>query len=141
MEFGHSLGLLVEQARSQHIREKVVVSIPPATVVERNHEQIGSIERFEHRLAGTLVGYYIAQRATKPVQDGSPQQEATNLFGLTLKDLFGEVIDDVTVVSGKIGNEAGDVVSTLHRKCRELERGDPSLGARLQRSDIARGEI
>ena len=32
-----------------------------------------------------------------------------------------------------VRNEAGDVVSTLHRECRELESSDPTLGARLQR--------
>ena len=57
-------------------------------------------------------------------------------FGLALQDLLDQVVDDVAVVPGEAGDEAGDVVSPLHRERRQLERGDPPLGAPLQRCDV-----
>ena len=118
-----------------------MVAIPAAAVVERDQEQVPSIERLQHGLATALAGDGIAQRAAQPVQDGGLQQEAPDLFGLTLQDLLDQVVDDVAIVPGEALDEAGDVVSTLHRKRRQLECSDPPFGARLQRGDIARAEI
>ena len=58
------------------------------------------------------------------------------MVGLTLQDLFDQVVDDVAVVPGEARDEAGDVVPSLHRERRQLERGDPALGAPLQRCDV-----
>ena len=58
------------------------------------------------------------------------------MLGLALQDLLDQVVDDVPVVPGEAGDEAGDVVSPLHRERRQLERGDPPFGAPLQRCDI-----
>ena len=74
----------------------------------------------------------------EPVQDRGLQQEAPDLFGLTLQDLLDQVVDDVPVVPGEARDEARDIVAPLHRERRQLERGDPALGAWLQRGDIAR---
>jgi hypothetical protein len=58
--------------------------------------------------------------------------------GLPSQDLFDEVVDDVPVVPREPGDEAGDVVSSLHRQRGQLERGDPAFGASLQGCDVAR---
>ena len=59
-------------------------------------------------------------------------------LGLALQHLLDQVVDDVPVVAGEAGDEAGDVVSPLHRERRQLERGDPPFGAPLQRCDVLR---
>ena len=64
-----------------------------------------------------------------------------DMVGLTLQDLFHQVVDDVAVVTGEARDEARDVVAALHRERRQLERGDPALGAPLQRGDVARGQV
>ena len=87
------------------------------------------------------IGHGIAERACQPVQDRGVQQEAPDLLGLTLQDLLDEVVDDVAVVPSESCDEAGDVVAPLHRQGRQLERGDPALGPRLQRVDISCGQI
>ena len=51
------------------------------------------------------------------------------MVGLALQDLFDQVVDDVAVVAGEAGDEAGHVVTTLHRERRQLQRGDPAFGA------------
>ena len=60
------------------------------------------------------------------------------MLGLALQHLLGQVVDDVAVVAGEPRDEAGDVVAALHRQRRQLQRGDPALGAVLQRLDVAR---
>ena len=50
--------------------------------------------------------------------------------------LLDQIVDDVTIVSRETGDEVGGVVPSLHRQGRQLERGDPSFGAGLQRGDI-----
>ena len=141
MQVRYLVGLLVEQARLQHVGKEVVVAIPPAAVVERDQEQVPSVQRLQHGLAAVLPGDGIAQRAAQPVQDGGLQQEGPDTVGLTLQDLLDQVVDDVAVIAGEAGDEAGDVVSTLHRERRQLERGDPALGASLQRGHVPRGQL
>ena len=68
-------------------------------------------------------------------------RKAPDMLGLTLQDLLDQVVDDVAVVAGEAGDEAGDVVSALHRQRRQLERGDPPFGASLQRGDVLRRQL
>ena len=141
VQVGGGVGLLVQQARLEHVGEQVVIPIPVATVVERDQEEVPAIQGLQHRLATGLAGHGIAQRTAQPDEDRGPQQEASDVVGLTLQDLFREVIDDVAIVPGEARDEAGDVASPLHRKRCELQGGDPPFGARLQCGDIARAEI
>ena len=59
-------------------------------------------------------------------------------YGVRLagQDLLDEVVDDVPVVPGEAGDEAGGVVASLERERRQLQGGDPALGAPLQRRDV-----
>ena len=63
------------------------------------------------------------------------------MVGLTVQDLVDQVVDDVPVVPGEAGDEAGDVVAALDRERGQLEGGDPAFGARLQRGDIPRRQV
>ena len=130
------VGLLVQQVRVQDVGEELVIAIPPAAVIERDQEQVPPLQRRQRGLATALAGDGIAQRAAQPVQDGGLQQELLDMLGLALQDLLGQVVDDVPVVPGEAGDERGDVLSSLHRERRQLERGDPPFGAPLQRGDI-----
>jgi len=65
----------------------------------------------------------IAEGRAEPVQDRRPQQETADVVGLTLQDLFNQVIDDVAVISREAGNETSDVDPTPHR---EMTRSTPS---------------
>ena len=46
---GTTVGLLVQQARTQHVGEEVVVAVPPAAVVERDQEEVAPLERLQRR--------------------------------------------------------------------------------------------
>jgi hypothetical protein len=58
-----------------------------------------------------------------------------------VQDLLDEVVDDVAVVPGEAGDEAGGIVASLDRERRQLERSDPAFGAPLQGGDLPRAEI
>jgi hypothetical protein len=105
--------------------EEVVVVVPPAAIVERDQEPVRAVERLQHRLAAVPAGDGVAQRVRQPVQDRGPQEEAADRLGLALQDLLDQVVDDVAVVSGEAGDEAGGVVAALQGQRCQLERGDP----------------
>jgi hypothetical protein len=44
VQFGHTLEPLLQQAGMQHVRKEMVVAIPASVVVERDHEQVRSLQ-------------------------------------------------------------------------------------------------
>ena len=78
----------------------------------------------------------VAQRAAEPAEQRGLEQEVAHGAGLALQHLLDQVVDDVAVVPGEPGDEAGDVVPSLHRERGQLQRGDPALGALLQRGHV-----
>ena len=62
-------------------------------------------------------------------------------FGLTLQDLFDQIVHDVAVVSGECLDESGNVLVALHRECRQLQTGNPAFGAGFQCGDVFRREV
>ena len=141
MQFGHTLGLFVQQARVQYVGKELVIAVPLATVVERGQEQVSTIQGIEHGFATVLARDVVAEWSGQPAQDGGLQQEGLDLVGLALHHLLHQVVDDVAVIAGEARDEAGEVVPSLHRERRELESGDPPLGATRQRGHIGRRQL
>ena len=54
------------------------------------------------------------------------------MLGLTPKDLFDQVVHDVSVIAGESIDEPGNVLSSLHGERRQLEPRHPAFGPRLQ---------
>jgi hypothetical protein len=52
--------LLVQQARTQHVCKEVVVAVPPTPIVERDHEQLHSLQPPPASLSIVLPGDDIA---------------------------------------------------------------------------------
>ena len=59
----------VQQVRSQHIAEEMVVAIPTTAVIQRDQEQIRPLQRDESGPAVRLTGDRIAQRPAQTVED------------------------------------------------------------------------
>ena len=68
VQFCHPVGLLVEKSRPDDIAEEMVVPIPGAAVVERNEEQVRSIQLVEDGLGVVLAGHRRAERAGEPAE-------------------------------------------------------------------------
>ena len=49
VQLGDVVGMLVEQPGPEQVGEQVVVAVPAPPVVERDEEQVGALERLEHR--------------------------------------------------------------------------------------------
>ena len=90
-----------------------MIAIPPPLIVERNDEQVGALEGLQHRLPGLPPGNRIAQGAAHAVKDRGLQQEAPDVPGLTLQDLFDQVVDDVAIIARERADEAADVITSL----------------------------
>src|SRR6266581_7633182 len=114
----------------------MVVAIPTTAVIQRDEEKIRPLQRDQSGRAVRLTGDRIAQRPAQTVEDRALQEKLSDILGLALQDLLNEVVDDVPVVSGETRNERAQIVASLHRQRCQLERGDPSLRALIQRRDI-----
>ena len=62
-------------------------------------------------------------------------------LGLADEHLLDEVVDDVPIVAREAGDEPGGVLASLQREGRELQGGDPALGASLESGDVRGREI
>ena len=141
MQLGRGIRIFVEEPGAQHVGEEVVVPVPLASIVERDHEQVLPIQRLERRLASRRTRDRVAQRSLEAVEDRRLQHEPPHGFGLALQHFARQVVDDEAIVAGKAGDEVRDVFPSLHRQRRELQRGDPALGARFQRRDVVGGQL
>ena len=116
----------------------MVVSVPLAACVERDHEEVPAIEILEGGLTAILSSDGIAQSPRHPIQDAGRKEEPAHVVGLALQHFLDEVIDDEAVVASEAGDEAVDIVPPLHGEGSQLERSDPTLRTLLQRGDLAR---
>ena len=113
MEVEDAIWFLAQQARAQDICEQVVVSVPLATCVEWDHEEIAAFEDLERGLTSILARDRVAQGTGQPVEDGGPLQEPTDVVGLSLEHFLDEVIHDEAIVAGEARDEARNIVSAL----------------------------
>ena len=131
----------------QDVSEEVVVAVPAPVAVERDEEQVRPVQGLEHRSATPAAGALrqgadrVAQRPGEPVEDRGVEQEAPYVVGLSTEDLVGEVVDDEPVVASEPGDEAGAVVAVAQRERRQLEGGDPPLGACLECCEVRGREV
>ena len=134
-------GLMSEalvQPLPQQLGEEMVIAVPAPLVVQGDDEQVGSLEILQGLLAGGrgVEQHGITERAAEPIEDGRPQQEGLDGFGLPLEDLLDQVVEHEVVAAGERRDEAGDVVAALQRDRGQLQAGDPALGAGFQRGDV-----
>ena len=141
MQRRHLLGLLRQQMRPQHLGEEVVVAVPAAPVVQRHDEHVAPFQRLQLCAASPLPGDGVAQRATQPLEDGGMQQEVAHRCGLMPEDLRDQIVQHETVVPGERPDEPANIRAPAHRERRQLETGDPPLGALFQRGDLLRREV
>src|SRR4051794_7698884 len=109
-----------------------MVAIPLAPVVERDDEEIASLEIFQNALPVALARERIAQWSAESVDDRGFQKEAPDAFGLRTQHLFDEIVGDVAVTAGECVDAPANVAAPLHGERRQLEPRDPTLGSLLE---------
>ena len=108
--------LLRHQVHTKNIGKKMVIAVPVALVIQRNDKEVASLQGFQSRVAFLFTGDGITQRAIQPIENGGLEQESADRFGLTLQNLFDQIVHDVPVVSSEFSNEPGNVLVALHGK-------------------------
>ena len=141
MQHGHLIGLLPHGVAAKHFREQVMVAIAVARIVERNDEQVASLEALQQRLRARLAGDRVAQRTIQSIEDGGAEQESTDGVGLREEHFLDEVVGDVAIVAREGPNELLHVAMMLERQRRQLEARDPAFRARLQRGHVCGREV
>src|SRR2546430_516260 len=81
-----------------------------------------------------------ARGRAKWARDGGRGREARAALGGALRALCGRGAAGGGAAPGKAGEKPAGVVPPPHREGRQLESGDPSLGAPLQRRHVRRGQ-
>ncbi len=118
----------------------MVVAVPLPPVVERHQEQVGALQGHKRGPTPVPAGDGVAQRSGEPLQDRRLEQEAADVVGLASQNLLGEIVDDVAVVAGETRDERARIVAPLYGQGRQLQGGDPTLGAPVERRDVALGQ-
>src|SRR3954469_595517 len=94
---GHQVGLAALEFVEQELGEELMVAVPLALLVQRNHEQVGAGELAQES-GGTLPARHrVAERTRQPPQYRGLEQEPPDVLGETGKDLLSEEADDVAV--------------------------------------------
>src|SRR5690554_2034259 len=105
----HPVAVLALRSRPEHIRKKVVIAVPLAVVVKRDHEQVVPLKGFQQLGAVFAAADRFAQWATQSIKKSGTEQEVAHVFRLTLQHLFSQVVDNESVTTGEGFDESCDV--------------------------------
>ena len=97
---------LLLQAMAQRACQQPMITIPVASVVQRNGEDVGLLQRLEHGLPVVPAGQGIAQVAVQPFEQRRLQQKRLAGRGQPGQDLANQVFRYVLVVSGEGADES-----------------------------------
>jgi hypothetical protein len=93
------LGLV--QLAAQHVGEQGVVAVPVARVVQRNQEQLGSLDLLKQALRAIRAGHRVTQGSGQAVQDRCAQQQGADPGRQPVEHLGGKVVDDLAVIAAE----------------------------------------
>ena len=120
MEDGNLIGQLRQQMGMQKIGKEVMIAKPVAPIIQRDDKEVAALQSRQGGAAFCLAGDSITERTTQTVKNRSLQEKVTQRFGLTLQDLFDQVIHNVAVVAGEGADEARHILMILHGEGGEL---------------------
>ena len=92
--YGHQLRVAPLELRPEEIAEEMVIAIPPATIVERDDERIGTREILQRTSRVVDAEHRIAQRRRHPIEDRRPEQEALD-GPAAVQHFVAEVVGDL----------------------------------------------
>src|SRR5262249_51757247 len=96
---GHEIGLDSHELAAQPLGKQVVVPEPLPGVIERDYEQVFTLEDVQNPHRVGRPGDGVAERGAEPAEDGGPRQELTYLAWLAAEHLLGQEVDHEPVVT------------------------------------------
>src|SRR3954470_12460509 len=110
-----SIGVRQHEMLLQHVGKEMVVAIPLAPVVERDDEEIATLQVLEDRLRIGFSKDRVAQWPAQSAEHGGAKQKTADRFGLGAEDFVDEVVGNVTTLTGERVDEPAYVSACLHR--------------------------
>ena len=126
---------------AQQPGEEVVVPEPAVLVVQRDQEQVGTMDFADEFCAVGPSRERVAQRCTHAVEDRGQQQEVTHAWRLARQHLLAEIVDNVPVCAREALDECRRVGPVLQAQRRELQACRPSFGPRQQPVHVLLGQL
>ncbi len=93
-----------------------MITIPLAVIIERHDKEVASFQCFQSCITVLLAGDGIAERTMQLIEHRGLEQEVPDTIGLTLQNLFDQIVHDLAVVAGEGPDEAGNILVALHGK-------------------------
>jgi hypothetical protein len=115
------------ELRAQEVTEQMVVAVPLAVIVVRDHEGIRAREGRERNRRVVDAEHRIAQGRRHAAKDRRPKQEPLEIVRLTIERLFHEVVRDLLLIARQTGSPHGGIVTAAQRERGEHNRGSPPL--------------
>src|SRR4029453_900899 len=109
MELGYHFGVGLTEPSAKELSEEVVQTVPASLLVQRDHEQVGTLKIFEHGLAIGAPGDRVAQWTVESVQDRGLHEERPHPVRLPGQHLLAHVVEDEAVRTGECCQESVDV--------------------------------
>ena len=116
----------------------MVVPVPASAVIQRDDEQVASVQGLQDLLPVPPAGEFITKRAAHTVKNRCLNQELLNLIGLIAQDLFNKVVQDKPMTPGERLDEPGRIILFLNGERRQLQTGHPALSPLLERLHVSR---
>jgi len=118
-----------------------VIAEPPASIVERDNEQVFPVEDVDDLCRAGRTDHGIAERRAKPAENGCPHEELPDLGRLAAEHLLGQEVGDEPVVAAELADEGARVGVAAQRERREVQSGRPPLGPLDQHGNIGEADL
>ncbi len=119
----------------------MVIAVPAPCLVEGRDEEVGPFQVCQGLLAVAAAGDGVAEGAREPVEDGRLDQEGLQVLRQALQHLLDQVVEDVAMAAGEVGDQLTGVLPALQGEGGQLQAGGPALGAGLQGRKVRRCQL
>ena len=113
----------------QEVGEQVVVPVPLASRIERNEEQVASLNLAQHRRGIAPAEDGVAKRRRESVEYRCAQQELSVVGIEGVEHLACEVVGDMAVIACKLLHPRPLVVEAAKPERGQVQASRPSLGS------------
>ena len=107
----------------------MVVAVPKTVRIQRNQEEIGSLQIFQDFLAGTGLrlsmfagldpGHGIAEGSAEILKYGSLEEKILYFLWLVVEDFLHQIIQNIAITAGKVIDEKGYFIRSCLRNTLE----------------------
>jgi hypothetical protein len=140
MDLRRGPGVRGGELERRELGEQRVDAVPPA-LPQPGDEEVGALQRPEHRGRIRAPEHRVAERRGEAAEDRDAQEEAADVVVERTQHLLAQEIGDEAVVPGELADDLRHVVHAAKPDRGELDRGRPSLGPAVEQLELRRLEV